>query len=524
MKNKWRSLVVLVIAAVMLAGCSAVWSDGVVSYEDMHYERPDMTALEACLQEAFRAARGEDIKVIEEEIYDFYDAYDWFYTCYSLAELRYFSNMTDIYWQDEYDYCVEKSVRVDAMLEELYAALAQSPCRSQLEGEDYFGAGFFDSYADGGWDAEFVALLERENDLEGRYYDSYGESLDHEGEDYYDVYADELAAILVELIAVRQEIADFWGYPDYSEFAADFYYYRDYTPAQVEAYLKDIQQELVPLYRQVTRSDRWSTLLNDTTEEKTFAYVRDMARNMGDRVEEAFELLEKAKLYDIAYGENKYPTPYEVYLTSYWEPFIFLCPEGSTYDHLTLAHEFGHFCADYVSYGSYAGADVQEVFSQGMEYLSLCYGKDTEDLIKLKMADSLFLYVEQAASASFEQRMYGLTGEELSVEGLYDLYAEVALEYGFDSAFYDEREFVTISHYYTEPMYIISYVVSNDAALQLYQMEQAQPGAGRTCLENSLASEEVYILAFLENAGLESPFVPGRMQTVRQTLEEALQD
>lgn len=523
MKKRWKQLLALVLAAVLLTGCSAVWSDGVVAYADMQYEHPDMAALETCLQDAFRAARGEELSVIEEEIYDFYDAYDWFYTCYSLAELRYFSDMTDIYWQDEYDYCVEKSPRVDAMLEELYAALAQSPCRSQLEGDDYFGAGFFDSYEDGGWDEEFVALLERENDLEGRYYTRYGESLDHEGADYYDVYADELAGILVELIEVRQEIAGYWGYSDYAEFASDSYYYRDYAPAQAEAYLADIQQELVPLYRQVRRSDLWEEALDYSSEKETFAYVRDMARNMGGRVQEAFELLEKAKLYDIGYGENKYPTSYEVYLTSYWEPFVFLCPDGSTYDHLGFAHEFGHFCADYASYGSYAGADVQEVFSQGMEYLSLCYGEDTEDLKKLKMADSLFLYVEQAAFASFEQRMYSLTGEGLSVEGLYRLYEEVALEYGFDSAEYDKREFVTISHYFTDPMYIISYVVSNDAALQLYQMELDQTGAGLACLENSLDSEEAYILAFLKEAGLQSPFTLGRIKTVRETLEAVLQ-
>ena len=102
-----------------------------------------------------------------------------------------------------------------------------------------------------------------------------------------------------------------------------------------------------------------------------------------------------------------------------------------------------------------------------MEYLSLCYGKNTEKITNLKMMDSLFLYVEQAAFASFEQRMYGLRDENLSVEGLYELYEEVVMEFGLDSFAYDDWEFVTISHLYTDPMYIISYVDSNDAALQL---------------------------------------------------------
>lgn len=522
---KKSGICLLVLVSILLSGCGAVWSDGVVGYKDMNYERPDMASLEQTLEDAFTAAEGENLDKILEEIYDFYDAYDWFYTNYSLAEIRYCGNMKDIYWQDEYDYCVERGPQVDAMLEELYYALAKSPCRQQLEGDDYFGAGFFDSYEDGeGWDPEFLALLEKESALQGEYYDRYGASLedDTSGKAYYDAYADELAQILVDLIRVRQQIAAYWGYADYGEYASDFYYYRDYTPAQTEAYLADIRRELVPLYRQVCQTDVWSENLDYSTEGETYAYVREMAQNMGGTVLQAFELLDKAGLYDIAYGENKYPSSYEVYLTSYWEPFIFLCPEGSTYDHLTIAHEFGHFCSDFAADGSYAGADVQEVFSQGMEYLSLCYVEDTDALTRLKMADSLFLYVEQAAFASFEQRMYGLTGEDLSVERLYGLYEEVGLEYGFDSIGFDRREFVTINHYFTDPMYIISYVVSNDGAMQLYQMELASPGAGLACFEEFIHTEEVYILSFLECYGLESPFVPGRIASVRETLEAAL--
>ena len=524
MKKVWIWL--LVSAMLILSGCGFLWSDGVVSYGDMTYGRPDMAAMEKSLQEACDASQGTDVDKLLEEIYDFYDAYDWFYTNYSLAELRWCGNMNDIYWQDEYDYCVEKSTRVDAMLEELFYALAKSPCREALEGDEYFGAGYFDAYEEGeGWEPEFLALVEKENALVGEYYDRYSASLE-DGTDtdaYYDTHADGLAQILVDLIAVRQEIAAYWGYSDYTQYASDFYYYRDYTPAQTEDYLSDIRRELVPLYRKLCQRDVWSENLDYSTERETYAYLREMARNMGGTVAQAFELLDKAGLYDISYGENKYPSSYEVYLTSYWEPFIFLCPEGSTYDHLTFAHEFGHFCSDFAVYGSYAGTDVQEVFSQGMEYLSLCYVEDSEDLSRLKMADSLFLYVEQAAFASFEQQMYGLTGEELSVEGLYGLYEEVGLAYGFDSIGFDCREFVTINHYYTDPMYIISYVVSNDTALQLYQMEQESAGAGLACFEQIITTEEAYFLAFLDAYGLESPFAPGRIAEVRKTLEAALQ-
>lgn len=231
--------------------------------------------------------------------------------------------------------------------------------------------------------------------------------------------------------------------------------------------------------------------------------------------------MKTAKLYDTGYGENKYNSSFEQYLTSYQEPFIFMNATLTAYDKLVLAHEFGHFCNDYASYGSAAGVDVSEFFSTGMEYLSLCYGG--EDLTRAKMADSLGNYVEQGAYASFERQMYSLTGDALSAEGLYALYEQVALDFGFDSVGYDRREFVDVTHFYTNPMYVFSYVVSNDAAMQLYQLEQEQRGAGLELYEQNLTTEESYFLAFLDSAGLESPFEAGRISSVKAVFESVLE-
>ena len=211
-----------------------------------------------------------------------------------------------------------------------------------------------------------------------------------------------------------------------------------------------------------------------------------------------------------------------MYLLSYQEPFLFVNTEGTAYDCLTLAHEFGHFCNDYASGGTYAGVDVMEVFSQGMELLSLCYVRDDRDLTRVKLADTLCVYVEQAAYAAFEQEAYKLTGDQLTVENLYALYEEITLSYGFESYWADPRALVTIPHFFTNPMYIVSYVVSNDAALQLYQLELEESGAGLARLEKELDTEEAYFLEFLDSAGLESPFVPGRIEAVRDTFAKAL--
>ena len=533
--GKMRKILALCLAALLLCGCGRFNTETVlrklmtggdlVRYEDMKYVRPDMARVQAALDAVCEAAEGEDPDRVLEQIYAFYDLYDSYFTNYSLADIKYCADMTDIYWSGEYSYCMENSAAVEAALEEMYYALAKSPRREALESEDYFGAGYFDSYeGENQWDGEFTALLERESALQNRYYELSEAGLSYESgtEEYYDACADGLMEVLVELIRVRQEQAAAWGYSSYPQFAAELYYYRDYTTAQTDVFLDDIKRELVPLYRQVNESGYWDGAYRYGSERETLRYVRSAAKAMGGTVEDAFALLETAGLYDIGYGENKYDTSFEVYLTSYYEPFIFMNPTQTQYDCLSFAHESGHFCCDYASYGSYAGTDVLEVFSQGMEYLSLCYGDDTEDLTKMKMADSLMLYVEQAAFARFEQEMYTLTGDNLTAENLTALYDRIALEYGFDSTEYDPREFVDISHYFTNPMYIISYVVSNDAAMQLYQMEQQEPGAGLRCFEENLTTEAAYFLEFLESAGLESPFADGRIAEIRATFEAIL--
>lgn len=536
MRTYAKRLLGLLLAMALLLSACAGWDPeamlaqlgmghAVTRYEDMVYTRPDMARLEQTRDAVRESAKGEDLEDILDSLYAFYDEYDWFYTNYSLANIKYSTDLTDIYWKQEYEFCVEKGPSADAALEEVYMALARSPCREELESDRYFGPGFFDSYeGENVWDQAFMARKEREAALQSRYYALSKQALGYEygSEAYYSACGTEMGELLVEMIRLRQETAASVGYSDYVQFAYDFYYCRDFTPGQVEEYLDTLQQELVPVYRDLAESGVWDRYYDYCTEAQTMSFLKKATKNMGGVVEDAFGFLEKGRLYDISYGENKYNSSFEVYLTGYQSPFIFMNSNADSYDKLTLAHEFGHFCADYACYGSYAGVDVAEFFSQGMEYLSLCYGEDVKSLTELKMAGSLCTYVEQSAYAAFEQRMYGLSGDELTVEALCALYEEIIREFGLDAYGYDRREFVTITHFYTNPLYIISYVVSNDGAMQLYQLEQEEPGAGLELYENSLTTGDGYFLEFLEGAGLESPFAEGRLAEARRTFEAVL--
>jgi len=238
---------------------------------------------------------------------------------------------------------------------------------------------------------------------------------------------------------------------------------------------------------------------------------------MGGVVAEAFKLMDEKELYHIKSKANKMEGAFEVFLPDYMVPFVFMCPSKTTDDHLTFAHEFGHFCNDFASGGHETTVDTAEIFSQAMENLSLLYVDDSMEPYRMLM--TLLTYVEQGAFADFELQLYNLEPEEVTVENIEGIFTAVSGDYAME---YESDIYVMINHFFVSPMYVMSYVVSNDVALQIYQMELEEEGTGLECYLENLDNTTGGFLEFLESAGLGSPFDPGRIEEVYDTLEEAL--
>ncbi len=533
--RKKRLLCLFLVLALFLSGCNLIFPhfldafygySGTIDFDEMTYTRPDQMELQKALHRARSLSQSADsIQSLISAIDDFNDCYDRFFTNYALANIHYNLDLTDTYWRDEYNFCSETEPAVYAALEELYQELARSPFRQELERDDYFGADFFVPYeSEGVYDSVFLALLEEEAALVNQYYELTNEASELEvySEEYFSRYATPMAELLAQLVAVRQKIAAHAGCSDYVEYAYLYSFARDYSPEEVEKYAQQISRTFHDLYVQTSSSDIWQKALSYCTEEETFRYMAQAADAMGGGVKEAFDALSDSSLYDLSYSENKYPASFEVYLWSYYSPFVFLYPYMDQGDKLTFAHEFGHFVNDYFCYGSYAATDIAEIYSQAMEYLTLCYSKDNRMLTRLKMADSLSVYVECTAYTLFEHRLYGLSGSDLTAENILQLYQQIGTQFGFDSNYWDPREFITIPHFYTDPLYNISYVVSNDLALQFYQLEQAETGAGLQLFEECITDESSYLLDFAERYGLESPFTEERLEKVADIFQRIL--
>lgn len=535
MKRMWTVTVVLILlVALVFSGCQRIndaldryyammYMGTAVSFENMEYIRPDMNAYRKCLAEALAQAQtATDAEVLMESVYALYLNFYDFSTNSSLAQIHYFKDMTDIFWEKEYSWCMEQSAEVSAGMDKLLYALADCDLREELEQEDFFGEGFFDMYeGDSLWDETFTALMEEEAALVDAYYDLSAQAAEvtYYSEEYFTGVGLQIEEVFLELIRVRQEMAEYAGYDSYPEFAYEFHHYRDYTPQQAQRYVDQICTELAPMYLELDDSV-WDPLYEACSQEQMLEYVGQCAQNMGGVAADAFSTMEELKLYDITYSPNKYDASFEIFLISYYSPFVFVNPMGNARDQLTLAHEFGHFCNDYAVTGSGVGVDVAEVFSQGLEYLSLCYCADTEALTRMKLADSLSVFVEQALYASFENQVYLL--EDPTVEDVRALYGEIHEGFGFGDLGRDYRDYTLVPHFFMSPMYVISYVVSNDGAMQIYEKELESTGAGKQLWEDSLYSMELGYMAFAEEAGLESPFAEGRVEELRKIFEEKL--
>lgn len=536
MKKRMLRLIALILVLVLsLSGCAGtelgkamdrfftmLQVGMTVPFEKMEYVRPEMEPFRELLQETVdQIPEATDADALMESVFELYEYYYDFFTNYYLADIRYCQDVTDIYWSDEYGWCMENSAEVSAGMDQLLYALADCELREDLEAEEYFGEGFFDLYeGDSLWDETFTALMDQENALVDQYYELNAlAGSDVYSEAYYTGYGLQIEEVFAQLIQVRQQIAEYAGYESYPAFAYEFYFYRDYTPEQALSYVQQIRTELVPLYLELDGS-AWAPLYESCSEEETFDYVRQCAEAVGGVALDAFKLMQTANLYDITYSENKYASSFEVFLMSYYAPFIFMCPDGNSGDKLTFVHEFGHFCNDYAVCGTVVGVDVAEVFSQGMEYLSLCYCENTEELARMKMADSLCTFVEQSAYASFELQAYLL--EDVTVENVRAVFAQVCEDYGLSQWSVDSRSYTVVPHFFISPMYVISYVVSNDLAMQIYQQELAQEGAGLKLWEDGLYSMQTGLLGFAEETGLGSPFAEGRVIELKTTFEEKL--
>ena len=517
-----------------------------VDFSEMEYARPDVAAMyrdfNALIEAAGTTDRAEELL---EAYYKLYDRYVDFYTMDTLANVRYSLKTTDAFYKAEYDFCENETPNVEEKLEALYKAFAASPARNALE-TDYFGAGYFLQYDDYEvyTNETYLELSRQEKQLLSEYRDltadpqvewkgqtrPLDELLDTDDYDtyigvlkaYYEKYNPLVGEKFIELIRVRKQLAAALDYESYADYSYDFSYGRDYTPAQGSDFVTAIETWLVPVYRDFQNDPVfYGSAGSGVQEARVKAMVQSAAEALGGAVWDAFRFMEAYSLYDITQSAEKLDASFETYLHSYEAPFVLVNSHGNSSDYTTFAHEFGHFTDAYHNYNADEDLETAETFSQAMEFLALRYTDELTDrqkerLLRSQVADVLLTYLSQASYARFEESVYNLPDSELTLDRVNALYLQANRDFAMDEAgfdFYYSQSWIDVIHFFEVPYYVISYCVSADTSLQVYQLEEESEGEGVAAyfrlLDRPYGAGVQQVMA---SAGLENPFDGDRME------------
>lgn len=519
------------------------------SFSEIEYERPDAQAI---IDDFTELQKLVEAGASAEEILAVYipidDACYYFSTMNSYSHIRYTLDLNDTYFDEEYNWCEEQMPLIAQAEEKCFIAMSKSAERAKLESE-HFGEGFFEFYDENQIysNDRVVELMQQESALEAEYMALQsdqtitwnGEEVlfeelleDSSGSDYlsildtyYKKYAPQCAEIYIRLIKIRNEMAKELGYDSYADFAYSYYYERDYSPEQVEKYLDDIAAYMSDLFFDASGVAYSAPM----TAEETMAHLKNIAYKLGGEIATAYDYMIAYDLYDITESSSKMPGSYMTYLYSYEMPFMYVSPTGTIDDLMTASHEFGHFVDGYVNCMGTSSIDCNEIFSQSMEYLAMGVADLTdterESLRKSQAANAVNVFLSQAMYADFEMQLYLLPENELTLEKFNEIFAECYAEYFYDLGSFAEYvapSWCQVQHFFIAPQYVISYCVSLDAALQVYQCELEDGSGLETYRKLMSISSDNSILALLEDVGMTSPFDANRMKELSEFLEDEM--
>lgn len=481
-----------------------------VDYDDMTWELYDMSRFRALTEAMETVSSGAEAAELYGQLME---EYELLRTYSELAWIEFYAvSGEDEELSDACQQLDDCQVEAwDAMLSALSAAL-NGPAREEL-------SALLGEETTRDLD-EYEPMTEREAELSAR-----ETELELEYEREMDPYVDsaaqnrKLGAIFLELVEVRNELAELHGYDSYADYAYESIYGRDFTPEDAAALCRAIK----PYAREYFR-DCYDTSIHVTFYDRSLTsfsagqltdFLEEYAPRISTGAAEAQAYMDTHGLHSINYSTS---VSFTTYLPTYNAPFLFISMDGSVYDLQTAFHEFGHYCDAYLNpepeglsdYGSY---DIFEIHSTGLEAL-LCSWYDEiypghGDEARITGLDSLmYNVITGCIYDEFLQYVYAHPG--MSVGEVNDAFRDIAASYGApmdssESRFYwDSYDWMNVNHNFSSPFYYISYAVSTLASLQIWTLAQTDLDAA-IALYNDIVAIGAYTVGYgelLQQVGL----------------------
>ncbi|HIZ56927.1 MAG TPA: hypothetical protein H9671_12200 [Firmicutes bacterium] len=527
-------------------------------FSEMEYVRPDMDKIYSVLEEAEETVATYQTSGRPLQLYgQLNELMGNFYSMQNLAIIRNNLDMTDSFYAEEVLFLSEQGAELANRISRLDEAILQAPYGEEVRqawGETFVNYLEREARLSSPDTAE---LLYREQELVLEYQrlvteatvmvngepilvselgymvelseEEYGQAL----QDYFEQYNPILGEIFLQLVDIRTQLAETLGFDDYTDYAYE-YWGRTYTQEDVYQLREAVKTYLVPLYaslQDLELYDSEALYALSISQEETFAILNRILPEISESLNESFQYMQKYHLYDLDYSPNKKYGGYTTYISNYDAPFLFDTWTGSGYSVINLIHEFGHY--NYFYWELYSpitvdpGTDIAEVHSQALELLFQNYFEDffgtaAADMKAAHMENLLFAMISASMEDEFQETVY--ENPDMTLDQINRLYYKLSEEYAClpsDAAGDVLYNWIDIAHTFEVPFYYISYALSLDTALQIWEisLDDWEEGFQRYMDFCAYNTDNGYF-ATLEDNGLRSPFEAEGIRHLSETLWE----
>lgn len=542
-------------------------------FSQVEYQRPDGQSVVQLIGKAQQQAQDDLLPLgLLHSLRKIGDATEDYYSMMTIAQIRNYADVNDTFYSAEMEYLDTWDARIQSEYNQLFKMIQQSRFQSMTR-EIYGSSGAEDMQMSAQSSSkEILSLQEQEKKLEAQYYYEYAQatvttpegevlfsSLEPQGQTAYysqfiDRYNQTLGELYLELVSLRDQMAQLLGYDSYTEVADLNMHRSSYTREQIQQFRELLKQTLVPVYGGYLE-DFYRRAENQTSAGYVYLMGEPSPTPQGDwkdtlerfsqvfskmalETGECYEYLLSHGFIDAQPSQTKANVTFSTLIYSLNTPFLFANMDGSENDVYSISHEFGHCFAiwEQLKRGSRSegrSMDVCEIHSQAMQMMTLpyyeaFYGEDADVARRYDVFTIVSGILTAALNDEFQEQIY--QQPQMTVEQLNELYLELALEYGLvvESPYSDLQTFskgwFTTNQYFDTPFYAIDYSLSGCVALEFLQrsMEDSQ-GALDTYLVLVRQDAGYDFLTVLEKTGLQSPFSEEQLVELSELLEDVLQ-
>ncbi len=547
-----------------------------IRFSEIPYQRPDMEALKAAVEDAARKVRtAKSYAEVRDAYFAVQEKERETDTMYTVCHVRNTIDTTDAFYDGEMKWLREAYAQTIPQFKAWQEALAGSAFRRDFEAE--FGAQLFRKIdaALMTSDEKIIPETIREGELRQAYQKTAaGATTDFRGEKcnfygllkhmqstdraerkeafeawagLYEQISGTLDGQYAELVGLRDTMAKKMGFATYTEMAYITRNRFDYAQEDAARFREQVLKIITPAVAEIREAQRIrlgvdklryydeGLLFPDGnaipigTAKELVEKARRMYREMSPETGEFFDFMTEYELYDLETRPGKHMGGYMTRLPSYKAPFIFSNFNGTEADVDVLTHEAGHAFQGYLAMRSIpiaalcgSSSEINEVHSMSMEHFAYpwmeqFFGGSTEKYLTAHLIGALGAIPYLVSVDEFQHAVYAKP--DATPADWRRIWRGIEKKY-MPWRDYDGNEFLEgggfwmqKQHIFLYPFYYIEYALAQICAFQYYgRMKENREAAWEDYLRLCRAGGTKGYFELLEIGHLLNPFRDGTVE------------